>query len=824
MRVPIKLDQTLALSRRDDLLLGGVPLPRGQVRDSGWMNLLAGDGSAQAVHARPAAYWPDGSIKWLHLCGKISCDNALAHVLELDTEVLDPSPERPRLQVERRAREVRVAGGPLRVRFGPEVPGLLRAATAGGSDLDVLGLSPELVVIGPEDDALPRVCRFRVDDDAVQIPVESPNRVVLRLSGRWLAPNGAPMAELRLFVEVLSELSELRLQPVLIYLGDSERDLIRRCELKVETNLREAVPAEEETLPLIQPRVTPVDEPWPDPRPVDSLVYGFGEQQGAGYWDRVRPFVPLVRWPAARQVQVGSSFYRIEKRVAPGRSWVKACEGRQARGWCHLNNGRAGVTAAIRNFWQEHPTALEVDAGTGVLTFGFWPDSAEPLDLRRYSLVRHGTEGYEYGIGLFPLDTHGPAGIGKARELALQFHDRGAVSAEDRREVARRAMGFLHPLYPLTPGDYFAQTRVVGRIAAATEAAHAETEKKVAELIDFLALEQRRRGWYGLMNFGDMPTAFYSGIDRWGYDDGGYGWVNTEHLPDLGLWLNSLRAGRRDWLDLAVNMTRHNRDVDTFHAGPFLGSGSRHNVQHWGCADKEWRVSMPLVRRLHYYVCADPWTAEVIRNTVELYRTHVRTSGTAPSMASAMIGLAVKWEMSGNPADRKPVERMADLYASAFRDDGQFYKSLHVDIATGEGYVDGDEIAASVFFFDGFGGQHMLCELAEMLQHEKLAEALVRYSLSPNYGPSRGPGEFLGRFVSLALAYRRRGSPEYLDKIRETLPVFKFEMQTLGGDDALDEPPHASPVGMERRNKYVCGIARYLSAVPYGLSALTADT
>ena len=80
---------------------------------------------------------------------------------------------------------------------------------------------------------------------------------------------------------MLAELAEIRLQPVLIYLGNSERDLIRRCELKVETNLREAVPDEEETLPLIQSRVTPVDEPWPDPRPVDSLMYGFGEQQGS---------------------------------------------------------------------------------------------------------------------------------------------------------------------------------------------------------------------------------------------------------------------------------------------------------------------------------------------------------------------------------------------------------------------------------------------------------------------------------------------------------------------------------------------------------------
>jgi len=89
----------------------------------------------------------------------------------------------------------------------------------------------------------------------------------------------------------------------------------------------------------------------------------------------------------------------------------------------------------------------------------------------------------------------------------------------------------------------------------------------VAAIADFLVAERRYRGWYGLMDFGDVMIAYYSDLDRWAFDDGDYAWLNTESLPDYGLWISALRAARSDWLEAGIEMSRHNRDVDVYHSG-----------------------------------------------------------------------------------------------------------------------------------------------------------------------------------------------------------------------------------------------------------------
>ncbi|OPZ59331.1 MAG: hypothetical protein BWY88_00779 [Synergistetes bacterium ADurb.Bin520] len=170
--------------------------------------------------------------------------------------------------------------------------------------------------------------------------------------------------------------------------------------------------------------------------------------------------------------------------------------------------------------------------------------------------------------------------------------------------------------------------------------------------------------------------------------------------------------------------------MDTYHRGNFRGNGTRHNVNHWGCNDKEWRVVMPLARRLHYYLTADPWTREVILNTVSAWQTYERTASSAPSITSALSGILVKHELTNDPADEAVLRRMADLYARAVRPDGHFVKSVHVNLATGEGdpVEDGQTMDGRYFFLNLFGGQHALVELAELLDHRPLIEAAARFA------------------------------------------------------------------------------------------------
>jgi hypothetical protein len=267
-----------------------------------------------------------------------------------------------------------------------------------------------------------------------------------------------------------------------------------------------------------------------------------------------------------------------------------------------------------------------------------------------------------------------------------------------------------------------------------------------------------------------------------------------------------------------------------YHRGNFKGVGSRHNVNHWGCKDKEWRVSMPLVKRFHDYMTGDPWTREVILETVAVYQSYDRTSGTAPSMTAALAGLLVKAEMTGLPADHAVVGKALDVFARAVREDGHFIRAIHVNLATGDGEpLDAsDTLMGSYFFMLGFGGQHTLTEAAGTYGHEALTRALVRHAGlyfetfdMTRWAPYQVPRKD-GALAFLALAYRETGDLKYKDAIAATLmkgyagPVLGME----GGDGLFDEPRRRVLVDLKRRNKITCSIGDLMHLRPYGYSVL----
>lgn len=267
-------------------------------------------------------------------------------------------------------------------------------------------------------------------------------------------------------------------------------------------------------------------------------------------------------------------------------------------------------------------------------------------------------------------------------------------------------------------------------------------------------------------------------------------------------------------------MARHNRDVDTYHAGNFIGSGTRHNVNHWGCFNKEWRVTNPVTRRLHYYMTADPWSAEVINESIAMHRSYERTSTLAPSIASALSGALVRWEMTGSDEEGEIVRKMTDVYAQAFTDEGNWYRRVHFDLATGEGYPQKPETAVSHYFLESFGCQHTICELAHLLEHDALTDAIARYAhfrFKPG-ADGREPG--FGPSVAQAFTWLKKNDDECREQIKAALAVLPYELHTTGGESIDQEPRHTTPVEMLRRNKFLCSVGQYLQFAPFALRAL----
>lgn len=786
------IPEITGLDRTGHVILGGLPLAKGQLRVPGRFNLIQGD-KAFPVEGTAAAWWPDGSIKWLRLCGAVDLKGG--HTNPFTLEAGAPAVVQG-LVVCQQSGVVEVRGGRIFVRVSSDPGRVLEVHDLQGKSLTRgSGLSARMRLTSPQGETGP-VLSWTFTPGDVKVVEANPARVVIRLGGRF-EEAGRLVGELVTFIEVVKDEPRLGIQPVWIYLGDPDRDLVRALTVSLHTVFGGGKEAQ----------------------------FGFGQDRGAGYWDACQWLPEGHRWPQVRLVQAGSSFYRLDKRTRSESSWVKIREGGRAQGWCHLGDSSGGVTGAMRYLWQEYPRTLMVDADEGTITFGLIPMETEPLDLRRYSPVILGDPIYEAGGGSFPAQTHGATGIAKSNELMVHFHAPGG----NREEAAQAGLFWVQPARLIPDPESFASSGVAGGLAAKPPPECEAGEKQLADRVDFLLQEREVRGWYGWLDYGDVMMSYYSDREQWAFDDGGYAWVNTESLVDLGLWLMALRHGRPDWLEGAIAMTRHNRDVDMYHRGNFKGVGSRHNVNHWGCKDKEWRISMPLVKRFHDYLTGDPWTREVILETVAVYQSYERTAGVAPSMASALAGLMVKAEMTGVPDDIRVLHRAMDVWAGAVRWDGHFAASLLLNLATGEGYsVDESQtLMGKYFFLLTFGGQHVLTELAETYGHEALAQALIRHAdlyfehfdmtvWKPYQVPCKEAA-----LPFLALAWRRTREARYRVAIQEAMGNWQVaELGDIHGNDILESSRARGLMNQRRRNKVVCALGDLMHLSPYGYGAL----
>ena len=249
---------------------------------------------------------------------------------------------------------MQIRGGELDVDVNADAQNLLTVHQRGQERLKAPGLTAELVFVDPTLSTRRRYA-MTLADTQPQVVVQTANRVVVRLAGKFLDEQQKVISELILFVEILRQSPEIRLQPVWIYLGHPQEDLVASLTLTVHRPLK-----------------------------TEEACYAFSNERGPGHWDMIqRVKIPDVgdgpRWPLARQVQVGSSFYVTEKATAKTDvSWVKAVEGQKGQGWCFLTDKSFGLTAAMRYFWQEYPHSLAVDCDEGTISFGLVPAEARP--------------------------------------------------------------------------------------------------------------------------------------------------------------------------------------------------------------------------------------------------------------------------------------------------------------------------------------------------------------------------------------------------------------------------------------------------------------
>lgn len=239
--------------------------------------------------------------------------------------------------------------------------------------------------------------------------------------------------------------------------------------------------------------------------------------------------------------------------------------GKQAKsaniGWGCLSDGRKGVGAGIRWFWQLHPKSVEF-TGDGIVRVGLYT-SRHKKPLKIYT------------------------GVARTHEVRLCFSSGGM----DEAELKGRFAGLQRPLRPFAPpkwycrdtqamGDYCEAggDELYGRFAgdvAAFDEAFESANRRCQDFRDSRTIKSVETDSYGFLGFGDgVHHVWTPGVDvpeNISWDGNYYGYPHM-------MCIQFMRTGNREYFDNFEAHALHVADVHVVHHSekPHLVGGCRY--------------------------------------------------------------------------------------------------------------------------------------------------------------------------------------------------------------------------------------------------------
>ncbi|WP_438446036.1 hypothetical protein [Gorillibacterium sp. sgz5001074] len=621
----------------------GIPWRKGELRREETLRLmLPGDKASLPLQSWPAAFWPDGSVKWsahaavlpgdadgvwtvekAGTAGGARSDQAEAcagAVKDHEASVTAGESGSGRVSVTESQDAVLVDTGAIICEIGRTGNAVIRRIVRQGSELCS---SSELVALREETSAVQggrivREERFAGVVKSAVVEQNGPVRAVVRVDGLHRAETGArewlPYT-LRLYF--FARLDTVRLVHTFHFDGDPAADAIKGLGLRFRLPLqgplynRHVRMAGDDGFFSESPKTLHT-------RRTKGKYRELFERQSAGEAIGFDPsedayFLHLLddsaTWDGFKLVQASADHYRVSKRTGKDCCWLKVADGRRAGGLFYAGGSAGGLAAGMRSFWQKHPSGGEVTGMAGdeaELTLWFWSPEAGAMDLRHYDTRTHVESSYEGAEELRST----PYGIANTNEVML-WALAGTPSPEELRALLAESQ---EPALLVCEPEHYRGTGAFGvwSLPDRSTPAKAYVEEQLDGVIAFYQREVEQRRWYGFWDYGDFMHSYDPVRHVWNYDLGGCAWQNTELAPNMWLWLSFLRSGRADVFRLAEAMTRHTGEVDVYHFGEYAGLGSRHNVVHWGCGCKEARIAMAGLHRYYYYLTADERTGDLL--------------------------------------------------------------------------------------------------------------------------------------------------------------------------------------------------------------------
>lgn len=610
--VKLNVKENAGVDRRGWPVTGGVPLPKGRVKDAGKLCLYAISPEKSEQHRGvqiPCQWtvqsrWPDASIKWLLLeyFADVGASNAAAFALAESERSVEPS-KKVSIQVHKlpkaqKAAEPEDAPGPgeqaLRASFLPQD----EIARAGQKEASGYILDSGRLQIGIATNAPGLIHHIALDgksivwaDNPVQAVMEKeqyknyrcsiPKKVTIESSGPLRATvftegefvsdeNGTNILsgkvgyEMRTTVYAGKPYAKLDFT-LFNHAPYGYRNENRKRQWLYFKYLGIEVPAQ--AMEVYGKTATNwcarLPQGW-----ITSFGVDLSLEQCIKYPRRDGRNIEDCNSEeeADREEAIEAAF---ERRSTPyfmvhrGMTAAKAgiTNGAISEGWCELMIGQDRLAgAAVRRFWQNAPKGLSVQPEKLTIDLwpggGFWPRSQKACDEKTYQF-----EG----------------GREKTTEMLLVFGKDGAGTGI-------MAKGFESPLIAEAPADWYGRTGVVWPFAPGGGKSKDKEMQEALGRYDRMQLAkvhdeygdpagEPTKGWgddwgkvsitslrercpetmCGWMNFGDLVWSH-------GYCSLHYDW------PYLML-VQHLRLGDMAMLGIADDMTRHRYDIDQYHVG-----------------------------------------------------------------------------------------------------------------------------------------------------------------------------------------------------------------------------------------------------------------
>lgn len=445
------------------------------------------------------------------------------------------------------------------------------------------------------------------------------------------------------------------------------------------------------------------------------------------------------------------------------------------------------MAAIQRGMWQEAPKEILFDPRESAVKIGLWPESATIMDVRRYSNYPHRSQGESVPDNdmrwvLNYYYRHEPfTGVSRTHETMLFFHGPEVTTGQvDSVAADFNSQPLVYAGWPL-----YRKTEVTMPLADADSQAFTRFNAAHDNVFSWWLYHQKCYGWYGFWDFGDVMHKFRTGYGHivqaedlggasvspslklqdlgcrveqdyftqndWTYDNGRWGWSNTEGLLNLSFGLQYLRTGRRELFFFMEAYARHARDVDVRHGGMWFGKGTRHGVQHWSDGNHEERQTTFTEYRYHYLLTGEARTREWSRELTE--RWYMSTASiTSATHGGRSYGLLFNWEITGDQRVgdvlKKFMHIMAQPQGIAAKPVVMFPQVALIGALNG---MNSDD-----FFFHSFGAMHAVLDYYYITQDARVRDAIIAMAAAAGDpdGETRKALAFAARHAPDAQKYR----------------------------------------------------------------------